>query len=259
MTEKIKSKEKKSYPPSNRNFARNFALILGFILIAIVFLLKYNPQLLDGFFKQKSLPVTQPVEQIDKDKSASEESYSVGPEPPLLSFAPEGSEVILDDEDSATEEDVESQEQHPYEIEVERDEFAEQNADSSEKQAKLVSVLNNYRLFLANADELIAKFRQDKVFYNELIVFNSSTHPERIKNILFLLEDYNKMLSNMECVATDKFVKFFSSKPWNKFIKITKICKGSEDRKQLKDEINKNLDVFINYIYSLELQESFIK
>jgi len=50
---------------------------------------------------------------------------------------------------------------------------------------------------LANADELIAKFRQDIVFYNELKVFNSPTHPERIKNTLFLLEDYNKMLSNM--------------------------------------------------------------
>jgi hypothetical protein len=68
-----------------------------------------------------------------------------------------------------------------YEIEVERDEFAEQNADSSEKQAKLVIVLNNYSLFLTNADELLAKFRQDKVFYNELKIFNSSSHPERIK------------------------------------------------------------------------------
>ena len=252
MTEKIKSKEKKNSPQSNRNFSRNFALTLGFILVAIIFLVKYNPQLLDGFFKQKSLPV-------DKDKSASEESYSVGPEPPLLSFSPEGSEVVLDDEDRETEEDVELEEQHPYEIEVERDEFVKQNADSSEKQAKLVSVLNNYRLFLANADELLAKFRQDKVFYNELKIFNSSSHPERIKNTLFLLEDYNKMLSNMECVANDKFVKIFSSKPWNKFIKITKICKASEERKQLKDEINKDLAVFINYIYSLELQESFIK
>jgi hypothetical protein len=97
------------------------------------------------------------------------------------------------------------------------------------------------------------------VFYNELKIFNSSSHPERIKNTLFLLEDYNKMLSNMECVANDKFVKIFSSKPWNKFIKITKICKASEERRQLKDEINKDLAVFINYIYSLELQESFIK
>ena len=50
MTEKIKSKEKKSHPQSNRNFSRNFALTLGFILVAIVFLVKYNPQLLDGFF-----------------------------------------------------------------------------------------------------------------------------------------------------------------------------------------------------------------
>jgi len=103
MTEKIKSKEKKSYPQSNRNFSRNFALTLGLILVAAVycpFWIKYNPQLLDDFFKQKSLPVTQPVEQINKDKSASEESYSVGPESPLLSFAPEGSgvlEVVLDD------------------------------------------------------------------------------------------------------------------------------------------------------------------
>ncbi|MCF8494101.1 MAG: hypothetical protein K9G65_01720 [Rickettsiaceae bacterium] len=259
MTEKIKSKEKKSHPQSNRNFSRNFALTLGFILVAIVFLVKYNPQLLDGFLKQKSLPINHLGEQIDKENSASEESYSVGPEPPLLSFSPEGSEVVLDEEDRQTEEDVESEEPHPYEIEVERDEFAKQNANSSEKQAKLVSVLNNYRLFLANADELIAKFRQDKVFYNELKVFNSSFHPEKIKNTLFLLEEYNKMLSNMECVATDKFVKIFSSKPWNKFIKITKICKASEDRKQLKDKINKDLAEFINYIYSLELQESFIK
>ena len=259
MTEKIKSKEKKSYPKSNSNFFRNFALILGGVLVVFGFWVKYNPQLLDGFFKQKSLSIKQTVEQMDKDKSASEENYSVGPEPPLLSFAPEGSEVVLGEEELETSEDDVLEAQHPYEIEVERDKFAEQNARSAEKQAKLVSVLNNYRLFLANADELVAKFRQDKGFYNELRVFNSIIHPDMIKNTLSLLEDYNKMLSNMECAATDKFVDIFSSKPWNKFIKITKICKASEEREQLKDEINKNLAVFINYIYSPELQESFIK
>jgi hypothetical protein len=44
---------------------------------------------------------------VDKDKSASEESYSVGLEPPSLSFSPEGSEVVLDYENRETEEDAE--------------------------------------------------------------------------------------------------------------------------------------------------------
>jgi len=259
MTEKIKSEEKRSSPKkNNNNFIRNFALTLGLILAAIIFLVKYNPELLDSFLKGKSSPVKQPVEQIDKDKSAPEESYSVGPKPPLLSFAPE-SELDSDDEDLEIEEDVEPEAQHPYEIEIEKDELVEQGADSPENRARLVSELNNYRLFLANADELVAKFKQDKVFYNELKVFNSIAHPDMIKNTLFLLEDYNKMLSNPECETTDKFVEIFSSKPWNKFIKVTKISKASEDQKQLKDGISANLAVFINYIYSAQLQESFIK
>ena len=80
-----------------------------------------------------------------------------------------------------------------------------------------------------------------------------------IKNTLLLLDDYNKMLSNPECECTDKFVEIFSSKLMSKFIKVTKISKTKEEQKQLKDGINENLPVLINYIYSSELQGSFIK
>jgi hypothetical protein len=80
-----------------------------------------------------------------------------------------------------------------------------------------------------------------------------------VKNTLLLLDDYNKILSNPECVETDKFVKIFSSKLLSKFIKVTKISKASEDQKQLKEGISENLPMLINYIYSSELQGSFIK
>ncbi len=123
----------------------------------------------------------------------------------------------------------------------------------------MLSELNNYRLFLANAERLITKFRQDQIFYNELRFFNSIAHPNMIKNTLLLLDDYNKMLSNPECECTDKFVEVFSSKLMSKFIKVTKISKTREEQKQLKEGINENLPVLINYIYSAELQESFIK
>ncbi len=263
MTGKIKSEEKQSPKKTNSNFLRNFALMLGLIVAAIVVLVKYNPQLFDSFLKEKSSSTEHTLEQNNKlDKTNSQESYSVGPEPPLLSFSPDEGETDIDDIDDGDlekEEDMEPETQHPYEIEIENDELAEQNINSSEQQVQFISEINNYRLFLANADRLVTKFRQDEALYNELGVFNSITHPNRIKNILLLLEDYNQMLSNPECEASDKFVDIFSSKPLNKFIKVTKVSKSSEAQKQLKDRINELLPVLINYIYSPELQESFIK
>ena len=257
MTGKIKSEENKNAKKANSNFLRNFVLILGLIVAIIVVLIKYKPQLFDSFFKEKSSPAEQILLQNNNlDKTALEESYSPGPEAPLPSFAPDESEL---DKDLEVAGGIEPEAKHPYEIEVEKDELAKKNIDSSEKQIQLIGELNNYRLFLANAQRLITKFREDQIFYNELRFFNSITHPNMVKNTLLLLDDYNKILSNPECVETDKFVKIFSSKLLSKFVKVTKISKASEDQKQLKDGISENLPVLINYIYSSELQGSFIK
>lgn len=260
MTGKIKSEENKNTKKANSNFLRNFVLILGLIVAIIVVLIKYKPQLFDSFFKEKSSPAEQILLQDNNlDKTVIEESYSPGPEAPLPSFSPDESELDKDDKDLEVEEGMEPEAKNPYEIEVEKDELAKKNIDSSEKQTQLIAELNDYRLFLANAQRLISKFREDQIFYNELRFFNSITHPNMVKNTLLLLDDYNKILSNPECVETDKFVKIFSSKLLSKFVKVTKISKASEDQKQLKDGISENLPVLINYIYSSELQGSFIK
>lgn len=258
MTGKIKSEENKNAKKANSNFLRNFVLILGLIVAIIVVLIKYKPQLFDSFFKEKSSPAEQILLQDNNlNKTAPEVSYSPGPDIPLPSFSPDESELDKYDRDLEVEEGMEPEAKHPYEIE--KDELAKKNIDSSEKQIQLIGELNNYRLFLANAQRLITKFREDQIFYNELRFFNSITHPNMVKNTLLLLDDYNKILSNPECVETDKFVKIFSSKLLSKFVKVTKISKASEDQKQLKDGISENLPVLINYIYSSELQGSFIK
>ena len=269
MDVKIKPAENKNTNRANTNRAnsnslRIFALILGLVIAVIIVLVKYNPQLFDSFFKEKVSPAEQIlVQDSGLDKIAPAESYLTGPEVPLLSFSPDekelDKELDTENEDLVIAENMEPEARHPYEIEVEKDELAEKNIDSSEKQIRLISGLNNYRLFLANAERLMTKFRQDQLFYNELRFFNSITHPNMIKNTLLLLDDYNKMLSNPECECTDKFVEIFSSKLMSKFIKVTKISKTKEDQKQLKDGINENLPVLINYIYSPELQGSFIK
>ncbi len=260
MNGKIKPTENKNTKRANSNSLRIFALILGLVIAVIVVLVKYNPQLFDSFFKEKSSPAEQIlVQDSSLDKAAPEESYFPGPEVPLLSFSPDENELDRENGDLTVAENKEPEARHPYEIEVEKDELAEKNIDSSEKQLRLISGLNNYRLFLANAERLMTKFRQDQLFYNELRFFNSITHPNMIKNTLLLLDDYNKMLSNPECECTDKFVEIFSSKLMSKFIKVTKISKTKEEQKQLKDGINENLPVLINYIYSSELQGSFIK
>lgn len=262
MHEKIKPVENKNTKRANSNSLRIFALILGLVIAVIVVLVKYNPQLFDSFVKEKSSPAEQIlVEDSSLDKTAPEESYFPGSEEvPLLSFLPDENELDRENGDHLRgAENLEPEARHPYEVEVEKDELAKKNIDSSEKQIRLISGLNNYRLFLANAERLMTKFRQDQLFYNELRFFNSITHPSMIKNTLLLLDDYNKMLSNPECECTDKFVEIFSSKLMSKFIKVTKISKTREEQKQLKDGINENLPVLINYIYSSELQGSFIK
>lgn len=260
MTGKIKSEENKNTKKANSNFLKIFALIFGLAIVAIVVLVKYNPQFFDSFLKEKK-PHTEQILVQDSvvDKAASEDNYSPGPEAPLPSFSPDANELDEDSGDITSSEDTEQEAIHPYEIEVEKDELAKKNIDSPEKQVLLISELNNYRLFLANAQRLITKFTQDQVFYNELRFFNSIKHPNMVKNTLLLLDDYNRILSNPECKETDKFVEIFSSKPLNKFVKVTKISKAREEQKQLKDGIVENLPVLIDYMYSSELQGNFVK
>ncbi len=126
MTGKSKSEENKNTKRANSSSFRILALIPVLIVAVIVGLVKYNPQLFDSFFKEKSSPAGQIlVEDNSLDKTASEESYSPGPEVPLLSFSPDENELDIENGDLTASEDMGSEASHPYEIEVEKDKLAE--------------------------------------------------------------------------------------------------------------------------------------
>ena len=287
---KIKISNKK-----NNILARNILILVAILIIIGLFTAKYSSIIYDGIFyiqnanqenafeKPNSIGHTTSIhrqadrqtegqadKQIENNEIIANNSHdnksnesilsdlsSMFTNAMLPSFAPNNDEIESSILPAA--EDKKDLSQNPYEAQIDKDYHKDEQHEYSKHQAKTINELNNYRLFLANAGSLINKFKEEKTYTKDLMIFNSVNHPQMIKNILMLLDDYNKTLFPSECKPTDRLLTFFSTKPLNKFIKITKITEDTKSQRQLKDGINESLPILINYIYSLELQENFVK
>ncbi|MCC8398792.1 MAG: hypothetical protein LN569_05905 [Rickettsia endosymbiont of Labidopullus appendiculatus] len=108
--------------------------------------------------------------------------------------------------------------------------------------------------YLLSVNLLVMNFLQDKDYTRQLYHIETTELPAKIKNILIDLHNYNKnylLDNNLGLVKifpkTDCWIK--------QFIKIEKKSSILKDKEKLKLKIIGNLDYFINFFYSEELQQ----
>lgn len=122
----------------------------------------------------------------------------------------------------------------------------------------MLTNLNEYRLYLANANRLIVNFMQNKTYSSELASFRKHNFPERVDRILYLFDLYNKYLVEANIENNSDAIDL-GSKILNKFVKVKKIPENSLAKNKLREEIIQTLDILIEYIFSTNLQDSFLK
>ncbi|GAB4163249.1 MAG: hypothetical protein Tsb006_2080 [Rickettsiaceae bacterium] len=241
--EKGKPAERKS------NKGNKAVSIIGFIVICIVMVITYRPDILDPQRGKGAGGTKEPDSALPANNMV-DESYSVGPEPPLLSFGPEEGEEGDDLEDH-----------NPYEEGIESQDSEEpEGNDQALKEDKLGSSLDNYRLFLLSFNKLVENFKDDKDFSQELVIFDSIELPKELGNLLLTLKEYNNTtLLSKQDAAPEKTITPFDSKLLNKFVKITKASMLDDKQLKEKEQLLEKLPMLTGYVYSSEFQNSVLK
>lgn len=247
---KIERKQKQR----EKRFLKLFLLITLLGVFGAYLIMQAGPALLGYIY---------PNETANTNHGIVEDSYSVGPEPPLYTSEEESNEEVIGAEKKASPdievyiepEEEESVEEivNPYieVIDVEAKAF-----DSSALKAKF----NDYRIFISNANKLLGKYRANQDFKTELNIFKDVIHPTHINEIIKLLESYNTLLEKKDNngeyqVKTTSFL----NKLFAKFVKIKKIEPDNKELLKVKANIDERLDTFTDYIYSQKLQDNLVK
>ncbi|MCC8399226.1 MAG: hypothetical protein LN563_01400 [Rickettsia endosymbiont of Platyusa sonomae] len=130
----------------------------------------------------------------------------------------------------------------------------ENSSASSHQPEQSKAPSNVYSNYLLSINLLVKNFLQDKDYTERLYQIETMELPAKIKNILIDMHYYNKnylLDNNLGLVRifpkTDCWIK--------QFIKIEKKSSSFKDKEKLKLKIIGNLDYFINFFYSEELQQ----
>ena len=257
MTNKDNKTERKQKKRENK-FLKLFLLITLLSIFSAYLILQANPTLLEYIYPSKTVNVK---------PGSVDDSYSVGPEPPL--YPSEDEEVAKDDKDEAIDVEQDTPTEVKVHIEPEEDvveelvnpyiEIIDVEAKAFDNSA-LKAKFNDYRIFISNANKLIEKYKSNQNFATELNIFKDPIHPTHINETIKLLESYNTLLgkksNNSENqVKPDSFLK----RLFARFIKIKKIEPDDEELLKAKANIDERLDTFTDYIYSQKLQDSLVK
>lgn len=114
----------------------------------------------------------------------------------------------------------------------------------------------NYTIYLLSVNLLVINFLQDKDYTQQIRQIETVELPTKIKNILLDLHNYNENYSLNNSLGLVKI--FPKANCWiEKFIKIERKSSFTKDKEKLKLRIIGNLDFFINFFYSEELQVLF--
>lgn len=260
MSKEKKQEEKKNVKPKKSdNFARNFLLTLFGFFIIVVFISKYEEK------KVMNLPSRD--EQSDEKSEQDVNNYVPSLGEDIMSFAPDEmatEEMLASSADSVKikEEKVKTDTEHqsPYEQELDKEEKTKQQSliDQQKSNDNFTNKINSYRLFLQNANKLVAKFHKGESSANELIIFNSIQHPSKVDVVVNLINEYNDFLVKVDSSNGDVLQNNFYQKILNKFVKIRKISEYEKTKKQLEEKISDILPIFVDYVYSQELLDNFV-
>lgn len=245
-------------PGSSHSSTKGVLMILTMVIIAFGITIYF-------YMKKQKLPSNIPADISNKSKpelgpsgssnSKSEDpslsaSYNLGPEPPILSFAPDLS-FIMDDSDS--EENL-----SPYDQEAEKDTQAENTLQKDETilpNENPINSLSDYRIYVASANELIFKFLTEQNYSDQLEAIMTLKLPDPVEEVVLLMEQY---LTLKKDEGTSIVVFPVGNKILEKFIKISKTTPEFYKQLELEHKIKENLYILKAYIDSPELQKYFV-
>ncbi len=266
-----KSEEKQKEEKSDGKFLKSFLLIILLFIFGVYLVIQSRPDLVEKIYPNKTANTNSP--ELDKKlvQEAIDDSYSVGPEPPIQLFDTEKDSKVDTEQELSQEletlvDDNKRLDKTDSDMETEEEEAANPYSEIVDKEAKafnssaLKSKFNDYRIFISNASQLIEKYKAGESFTPELKIFKEHIHPARINETIKLLESYNTILENNSLDNTDDNQSdSLQVKLLEKFVKIKKIEPVDNKLVKIKSDIDKRFEVFMNYIYSQNLQDSLVK
>lgn len=180
---------------------------------------------------------------ISDTNKPEENTYEVGPQAPVKHFS----------EDYVTEDDEELDDLNPYEAGIEIEEY-----NSLSQAIPKQNMLKNaaaYRVFLANADKLINKYKKNEPYSEEMGRLSRQIMPTKISKVVSDLQDYNKLISNPD-LKPYKDVNLGFEFLNNLFL----IKRENEEYIaviELREKIDAELSILTDYVYSEELMNVF--
>lgn len=134
----------------------------------------------------------------------------------------------------------------------------DKNIDIQDDIEQRIEPIKYLRIYLINVNHLVANFLQDKKYTNELTQITKLKLPEQIDQTISDLSNYNDnyLITND---ITHRRIFPTDSKFIEKFIKIEKATVNLSDKALLRSKIINKLDDFIDFFYSDEFHNIFIK
>jgi hypothetical protein len=123
--------------------------------------------------------------------------------------------------------------------------------------ANLINDLNDYRIYLANVNELLQKFYKDQQYSENLDIIMRVELPKEFEEVMMLCKRYDSILA--QNAPSYEQVLLFNTDIFSKFLKIRKETASYKERKELKAKIENKIDSFIEYAFSVDLQQEFLE
>lgn len=136
------------------------------------------------------------------------------------------------------------------------DRYVEDQDELDEPEKKsLIENLTDYRMYVANAGELIVRFLEHENYSEQLGKFKAAKLPDEITEIVKMMEEHLTLLDES---LTPRQIFPVNSKSLEKLIKVTKTNDAFQKRLELESKITEKLKILTSYIYSPGLQEQFL-
>jgi hypothetical protein len=123
--------------------------------------------------------------------------------------------------------------------------------------ANLINDLNDYRIYLANVNEFLQKFYKDQQYSENLDIIMRVELPKEFEEVMMLCKRYDSILA--QNAPSYEQVLLFDTDIFSKFLKIRKETSSYKERKELKAKIENKIGSFIEYAFSVDLQQEFLE
>ena len=200
-------------------------------------LIESNKKIKNGNDKQQGANI--------KPKLGWKNSLKNGQELPR--FAPDSDEQDLDVSDD-------TDDLSPY------DKYTEDTITDKRQEiasANIINDLNDYRIYLANVNEFLQKFYKDQPYSENLDIIMRVELPKEFEEVMVLCKRYDSILA--QNAPSYEQVLLFDTDIFSKFLKIRKETASYKERKELKAKIENKIGSFIEYAFSVDLQQEFLE